>query len=549
MENLKIFTGRLALDMCQDSNFISDWEALYLSCPWSTTFQHKAFVTNWYKYNQEEFKPVLIIKYESKALIGILPLAIPYANASSMHLRNNRLRIVGAGGYEAEYQTWLSPDTASGELFIREAIQLLFDHFPDHDMALRFIPSGAPINWVHTANWKHRSILQSIRRPLMEVKDPEFLKLPKKRGFKLKMNRLKRLGNITFKRVTDLNEFIAMVKELTIQFDFRQGAMFNKISYLDRPYKLAFLIALFKEDLLHTTVLLLNDEIISSVIANKTRNWIHLGGINTHTPFYAHHSPGFLHFILLGQQLVSDKMEVFDLTPGGDAYKERMATSSDTVHELLITNYKPYYFKRKLRKSFQELLIKNGKRPQSFDLEIRKKITALKKKIEKIKSTGLIGLINQAPQTYNLFSLAQVDNIIDSKTAIPKLKRNSLEDLLHYPNNLHRWEFLKTSMQKFENGESVITWTENKLLLASIWLTTPTADLLEKFANESLGEDDIVLHDFYLHPSAETNINDFIPALCQVVNKDIDKIKFIGAPEQLATFKTLQKKKKSLSTP
>jgi hypothetical protein len=61
---------------------------------------------------------------------------------------------------------------------------------------------------------------------------------------------------------------------------------------------------------------------------------VHLQGINSHSPFYSKHSPGILHFLMLGVALAEEGIPVFDLTPGGaDGYKAILANRQETAYE------------------------------------------------------------------------------------------------------------------------------------------------------------------------------------------------------------------------
>src|SRR5690606_29764852 len=120
---------------------------------------------------------------------------------------------------------------------------LLLQHFPDHDIFFRFLPNGVDTTCLNNdPDWKDTCIIQTFRRPLMEMKNPEVLKLFKKRGFKLKLNRLKRIGDVKFEHITDLKRFLSFYDQLTLQYDFRQGAMFNKNHFKDAYPRKALLI-------------------------------------------------------------------------------------------------------------------------------------------------------------------------------------------------------------------------------------------------------------------------------------------------------------------
>jgi hypothetical protein len=64
-----------------------------------------------------------------------------------------------------------------------------------------------------------------------------------------------------------LKFFSSIFDELTAQYDFRKAAMYNKAPFRKDPLKKKFLLALFEQQILHVTVLKLNDEIIASNVA------------------------------------------------------------------------------------------------------------------------------------------------------------------------------------------------------------------------------------------------------------------------------------------
>src|SRR5690606_19525473 len=199
----------------------------YLNCAWATSFQSRGFVSNWYIHHQDEFLPVLVKSTSNGRLTGLLTLTIPLPNTSHSKLRNNRPRIVGAGVYDAEYQTWLGRPGEND--FIQAALQKVIGRFPSHVIMFRFLPSRTPLDWIASSSfWKNKCVLQPYRRPYMEMNDHELLKIFKKRGYRLKVNRLKRLADLHFKRMTEWDDFVQIMDELTTQFAFMQGAMLNK---------------------------------------------------------------------------------------------------------------------------------------------------------------------------------------------------------------------------------------------------------------------------------------------------------------------------------
>lgn len=379
---LMLDVGEEAWALLSQDLFLTDWDALYKACPWTTVFQSRAFVATWYKTYRSKYLPIIIRAVYDGKLTGLITLAAPASG--------NKGHIVGAGQFEAEYHAWLTDASDDGS-FIKAALSKVQQQFPHFAIHLRYIPPQAPLQWVSEQYWKKRSVVYAVSRPLMDMNDPGRDKMFRKEEFRSKLNRLKRLGQVEFERVTSKDHFAAIVKELIVLYDFRRGAMFNKNLFKEEPLKADFLMGLFEQNLLHVTVLKVNGQIFASIAATTMNDQLHLCGINVHIPFHAKYfSPGFVHFILLGQQLAKEGVAVFDLTPGGDFYKKRMAIRHDQVYELMITNSRSYRIKRLLRKRIYEWLEKKGKWPMETELALRKRLYLLKGRIRQARKQGLL---------------------------------------------------------------------------------------------------------------------------------------------------------------
>jgi hypothetical protein len=217
--------------------------------------------------------------------------------------RNKKGLIVAAGESLSEYHVWLATDP-NGEVFIRKALVEIFKRFKGCEILLRYIPGKAPMKWANEDPvLKERCILRAYKQPLIKIDDAYFTTELRKKNRREKINRLKRKGELKFERITDSKVFASILDELIIQFDFRKMAMYNTPFFLSDPLRKKFLFSLFEQDLLHATVLKLNEEIIASNIGTTGNNSVHLQGINTHSPLYAKYSPGILHFLMLGKLL------------------------------------------------------------------------------------------------------------------------------------------------------------------------------------------------------------------------------------------------------
>ncbi|AKD04394.1 GNAT family N-acetyltransferase [Pontibacter korlensis] len=544
---VEVVIGEGVYDLLNNITFQSAWDNLLESCAWSTVFQSRSFVSTWYNVYQNEYLPILVKNENEGELIGLLAMALPLSALRECDTKTAKGRIVGAGQYEAEYQTWLALES-NGESFIQDALSAMRKQFPLCEIQLRYLPPNTPIGWaMGESKWVKRVVLQPSRRPLMDMGMPDFSKLFKKSEYRNKLNRLKKLGLLHFERITDFETFSAILPELTVQYDFRQGAMFNKNQFRENSSKQKFLLELFEQDLLHVSVLRAGNELLASIVAIAGKKWVHLGGINIHSPFNAHYySPGFVNFLMLGQQLAQEGYAVFDLTPGGDAYKERMATRHDHVYELVVTSSFTSHFKRRLKKHIHDRMVKTGVRPMSVELSLRKKKYLLKERLKALKQprdflrfiNQLAGSSKKTPEKLLKISLNPA-----TATSTLEVNANNLSDLLNYEpaiGCLTRWEFLEDAMRRFEVGETSYTWSLEGKLMACVWHSGGN----DKTNNEQAAT---VLHSIYLHPFAQDRLGEFLLAVGRKASEDKQNIDLylLSSPSLINMNNTLEEWKDS----
>jgi hypothetical protein len=511
--DVTVHVGDAAWEQLSSVSFLTNWDKLFEECPWATIFQHQSFVITWYQVYKSKYQPIIITAEYGDKLTGLLSLAIPTSSSKG--------HIVGAGHFAAEYHTWLT-DGADNGRFIQSALSKVLALFPHFSIYLRFIPTQTPIQWTGSSYWKKKCVLLAASRPLMDMSDPEINKVFRKDDLKLKLNRLKKFGEVVFEQIIDKAQFTLILEELTTLYDFRQGAMFNKNQFKEDPLKVDFLLALFEQNLLHVTVLKVNGQLFASISAVSDQKWVYLcGGFNVHAPFYAKRlSPGFISFMLLGQHLINDGIAVLDLTPGGDAYKERMATRHELVHELMVTNNPIYRIKRKLRKQAYVYLAKAGKWPMGTELALRKQLYMLKSRIQQIKKRGLlktavekIRQIIQPPKR-KVFAVSAISIPPNCSLAI---KRNALNDLLCFEAEgtwKTRWAFLEDAMRRYGVGDSSYTYCKNGRLLHCIWLSKNknAAETGKKTTKNTAQNASFQLDDMYCHPMGKKWQSEFISA-------------------------------------
>ncbi|MCP2043985.1 GNAT family N-acetyltransferase [Pontibacter sp. HSC-36F09] len=513
---VEILIGKEALALLTEPDFQLQWDTLYTSCPWSTVFQSRAFVSTWYQSYITTYLPVLALAYNGEKLSGLLTLA-----------RDNIGHLVGAGANQAEYQVWLASEQDS-TVFIKQALTDLFDKFPQSEISIKFAPANTPLQWLKTdPYWQKKCFWRSVKQPLLSLNKENLSQELRKKNRREKLNRLKRQGELAFVRITDEQEFYSVLDELAIQSDFRKGAMYNKRAFQEDCFRKEFLKELFKNGLLHVTLLKVDDNVIASNASVTGKNWVHLQGINTHSPMQAKHSPGILHFLMLGVMLAEEGISVFDLTPGSDSYKENLATDFTHATELTFGNKANIRNKKQkynLTEYLKNTLPRLGMAPHQLK-QMSHQAAVVKEKVKLIKRRNLpqlfkkyIGGLGKTGET-RAFVVQPVKG--QDQDQLIAVKKNELRDLLCYTPTatlISKWEFLMDAMRRLESGQHVYTWQENGDLLGYAWLSDPRSSKPASLSKLEIPERGAILHSFYCSLSNKAQIEVFTRAV--VANLD-----------------------------
>lgn len=510
LEKVTVLSEEKAKELISSKGFQNNWDQLYSNCPWSTAFQKRQFVTTWYKAFENEVTP--IIAYSTNYL-GEISGLLTLATKGNITFPNKKMKIFGAGEFESEYQDWLTTPENKDQ-FIIEAFNALLKLFPKCDVVLRFISDQSFSKKLSEDRFlKPKLVFQSFRRPLMLSDSPnidQILKL--QRQFKNKFRKLNQLGTVKFEKVNDFKVFKSSFGTIMAQFDFRQGAMFNKNQFLENPVKKNFFYELFQQGLLHVTLLKIGDEIIASMIGVYDKNWLHLQGVNTHSPTHGKYSPGILHFYLLGD-LIRKENSIFDLTPGLDEYKERWATDHDWVYTVTLTQNRKFYIKRFLKKFVYSTLIKLGFKPMKVELMLKKQVYLFKKKRK-------FGQLNKLWKKEALFSKRLLLPLKKDFDHMP-IEENNLVDLLKYEEtegNLSRWEFMETVMKEMGNKKTIFSYSKNRKMLAMISFENVEPKSLSGQRENECERDSHYLDNFFYHPDSPDDLPvSFLGSVCHKI--------------------------------
>ncbi len=500
---LDVLTGEDVLSLMQKEEFQLAWEALHDACPWGTAFQSYTYVATWYHVYRNVYQPILIRCTLAGKLIGLLALA----------QESNRL-IVGAGGEQAEYQVWIARPEDEEE-FVSAAFQEVVKQFPGTAIRLKYVPGGVSMSWATKSSfWRRHCLVRTVNQPLMVINADNLNDELRKKNRREKINRLKRLGRLNFERVDNAKRFNEVIDELTIQSDFRKGAMFNRTLFQEDPRRRQFLTLLFERGLLHTTLLTVDEKIIASNAGVTGKGWLHLQGLNTHCPTFAKYSPGILHFLFLGKQLAEEGITVFDLTPGTDPYKSILATEYGVAYQLdIVGGYSKFIrgFTMHMKRRVKSGAMAVGIRQETLRM--------LQKKVKQLQIRAGSGILFMFPDKVSRVHTVLVSDInFRNITAAVSLQYCSLKELMNYvpsKSGPTRWEFLEVAMRRLETGERCYTWSENSVLLGCAWVGVPAPALSEVHT-----EGGVIIELSYCHTSARVKLPMFLRAVAAQVQHE-----------------------------
>lgn len=508
----QMFSGSAVFSLLGSDAFLDGWNRLYYACPWATVFQHPSFVATWYRLYEKEYLPILVKAEYAGKLTGLLTLALDKNGG-----------ITGAGASVAEYQVWLTVD-ANDESFIKNALQALRQTFPGKKVLLKYVPAGVSLMFTKKDPvLKKRCFVKTVPQPVMLIDDAHFTSELKKKNRREKLNRLKRLGELSFEHISDYDRFVGVFDELALQSDFRKGAVYNKIAFKTDPLRKKFLLSLFRQNMLHVTVLKIDDKIVSANVSIGNNRQLHLQGINSFDAAYARYSPGIIHFLLLGKLLAQEGTAVFDLTPGADGYKETLATDYTVAHTLSIgNNY--HRFANCVKTGFNKFL-KNAVTTIGVKREVFKKgrrnYMLLRGKcmhIAKQDVASLFALFFNQLKNSRRHSKCWVVCKGFATSGLLNIKRDELSHLLQYDLRgswYSRQEFLSGAMQRFEAGGHCYSWVEDGLLLACVWVADVQSSITAyKFVQETEGFI-ISLPALYCHPKGRQQLSLFLRSVAK----------------------------------
>lgn len=506
---VELLRGRQAWDFLADTGSQRAWADLLERCPWSTAFQSPEFAVGWYEVYQQQYEPILILAgWPNGPVRGLLCLAHHHQTGE----------LVPVGGRDAEYQGWLALPEDS-DAFPREAFRRLRCHLPGTRIVFRYLPPGTPLTWVDSGEHSPACDLESWSKPI--ARTAEATASLRKKSNRSRLNRLKALGEIRFERILNTEALEEIIGDVALMYDLRQGAQHGAFPFSRDADKARMLTRLLREGILHATAMWSSDSLVSVHLGVREKHEVHLGVI-AHSPFYAKHSPGKIHLLLLAQMLSVEGYSILDLTPGGDPYKDRSADDYDEVHLLRVYESPLTRLAAHAVRGMENVARKGlramGIEPRNAKLAYQRLRRTKARRVPAVLLSNVRDWLLRDSE-FRIYSLVP-DRVCRASPTVP-VSRDSLADLLRYA-PAEGWQtkqaFLSRALARLEDGEHVYTITEGERLLHYGWLREQADKTFSTEVRQELRfpQGSAYLHDFYTFPHARGRGLDQ-QVLCQIL--------------------------------
>lgn len=341
-ERVRVVVGDEALSMLKDPVFQQQWMALYARCPWAWVAELPEFLLPWYEV-YDNFPPVVAYQQDTAGqLVGLLPLC-----------RHPDTMVLVRGGYDdAEYLSWLCEANASSR-FMPEALQAVGRAVGRVPVEIGWVSPETPLQWVDEGR-AGRCSLEPIGRFTIPVRDAGHVDqyLRSKKRLKTKLNKLKREGDLQFRRYRKAEELNFLFDHFFPLMYFRKAAAYGHTPFTreGEARKRRLLLRLAETPgLFHASALELDGVPVAAHMGPAARGFFCLAGL-VHAPHLGLTSPGQQLLLHLVRCLHEEGFHTFDMSPGPESYKERLGENPEMVYKLRVHGDKAHYLASRARK-------------------------------------------------------------------------------------------------------------------------------------------------------------------------------------------------------
>jgi CelD/BcsL family acetyltransferase involved in cellulose biosynthesis len=492
--DIELLQGEKAHRVLEDGEFIRRWNELFQRCTWSMAYQSVDYATAWYRCYGKLYEPLLIMGFSADdSLAGLLALGVSKQEG----------KIVSVGAPRGEYAAWLS-DPQSQVHFIQKALDALSTLYPAAGLTFCYLAPGTPIEWARSGGrWANRCIVTEFARPVMELNLESIRKSLRKRNNRNRLSRLRRYGQLEFRRITDVDTLASVLDTIFLQHDLRRIALYGMQPFRSDTREQDFYLELMRCGQLHATISTIGEHMVAAMIGICDRQTVHLE-LLCHSPKFSAESPGKLHLLALAKHLVTEGFKYIDMTPGDLRWKNRIATNYNYVHEIIV----PFNRLGLLKAQTLVLAKQRTKRViKPFLSWLRLEPRMIKGIVRKLKDEGFLG--NAIRTIVSSLHGSEGMNVYRFDCTDDSATENNLAIKMDAVKDLFLWEgtsigmkraFLRRAYERLCAGEHIFTHTEGHRLMGLYWAKA-IPNHFEK--DNVVSPSCFVMHDPYYHSLAD----------------------------------------------
>jgi CelD/BcsL family acetyltransferase involved in cellulose biosynthesis len=495
--NYQIIEGAGVDALISEPEFLAQWQELAAADTKLTVIQEPAFVSTWYGCYREVYTPVLVLARDDRGrLAGLMPLALDGGG-----------QITHAGHHQAEYHGWICRPELEQE-FPLGCLQQVARRFRPGSWSWRWMPPGAALDPAALAERGIHVQLQLQDSPQLDLTDQAKLKrILRNRSLKTKANRYKKRGEFRLERITDPRQAQQLLPQLANQCDFRQEAVHGAGPFASDPRKAAFYLARLRfGEANHFTVLWCGEQPLAFHFGACTADTV-IWGLSAYDPREGRNSPGSLLLVELVKLMQQEGRRFLDLTPGGDAYKERFSNTHESLQ------MPTFHFTRRsralawARRRGTELALRAADRLGLPREELRIAGERVRKRLTAVRTTSparALGYLAQQifeRRTVALYRLDPERTLHTGPAPDREVKVQDYACLLDYKGGrpwLPRRELLSRAMYRLSAGERLYTISRDGRLANCGWARDKVKRLeLDGEQPLELPEGSVLLHDLF----------------------------------------------------
>ncbi len=498
---VEILEGAEARETCAGAALMEPWADLARADPRLTVIQEPAFVNTWYAQYEDAYEPITVLAWSgADRLIGLMPMARRRADGV----------LTQAGDYQAEYHGWICPPDHTDRA-VPAMISALGDRYQLSSWSMGWLPPGTTDHWATASGLERRGInadLHAEDSPVLDLSDEKRVKrIFKNRSLRSKLNRYKRKGEVRLERVTDHERTRQLMPVLARQCDFRQQAMHAVGPFTSDPNKAAFYLA--RQDHSahnHFTVLWCGDDALAFHFGACTEDTV-IWGLSSYDPLEGKNSPGALLLVELVRLMQQEGRQRLDLTPGGDAYKERFSSGNQPLLRPTL------HFTRgaRLAAGARQRLTSVGKEALASvgvsPAQVRGAADGLRRATSAVRKAGVqrgLSYLRDLAYENRRFTLYRLARPAPLPEADPEhaVQVQGYDCLQHYKGTdpwLPRQVMQQQALRRFSGGQTLYSITRDGLLSHCGWVTRDVSQFRVDGTNEpvELPEGSVVIHDLF----------------------------------------------------